>query len=233
MALSKALKTNLSPKRTTSREAKRKVMLARGYVDARTEYFQPDVFTWENELFRKHRRLKPLNRKIRRCGRCKDLNIRSATESAPGFGDPNAKIMFVAQSLGTQNMSAGMPYVEGSCYILDATLHLSGLLRKDIFITNVVHCHPPRNRPNFAYEEKNCLPFLKAEIRIVHPKLIIAMGASARNVLAGLGYSDTSTPELYCVKHTSYYPRIGCRGVIDWILDVSCKIDQVLYGDAA
>ncbi len=192
-----------------------------------TGYPIRSMFEWENELFRKARLLKRLNKKIRLCKKCRQsgLNLPSVSSSAPGYGNPNSPILFVAQSLCTQCMSTNIPYTEGSCYFLDLALRLAGLCRKDIFLTNVVHCHPPKNRKSRPEEIRHCLPYLQAEINIVKPVLIVTLGADASKIV----HSSVTTPDgciTYPVKHTAAFLHGGSAGSEEWIVNLSLEIEK-------
>lgn len=213
---------------TSSKQNKRLMELRNSPLfNVDTGYPIRSMFEWENELFRKARLLKKLNRKIRLCKKCKQsgLNLPSVSSSAPGYGNPNSPIMFIAQSLCTQCMSTNIPYTEGSCYFLDLALRLAGLLRKDIFLTNVVHCHPPMNRKSSPDEIRHCLPYLQAEINIVKPKLLVTLGADACKAIHG----SIRTPVdciTYPVKHTAAFLHGGSAGSEEWIVNLSLEIEK-------
>ena len=182
-------------------------------------------FVWENELFRKARLFKRLNRVIQGCRKCRSsgLNQPSSTSSAPGYGNVNSAVMFIAQSLCTQCMSTNIPYTEGSCYLLDLSLRLVGLLRKDVFLTNVVHCHPPKNRASSRSEIRHCLPYLQEEIDIVEPKIIVPLGRDAAQVMPKLKLGNI---KVFLVKHTAYYYHGGSKGTEDWIVNLCLELEK-------
>jgi DNA polymerase len=188
-----------------------------------------DAFDDANELFRRAIIKKRLDRKIKRCKLCRGMNIVSCTESAPGFGSLMSPIMIVGQSLCTICMNTQIPFTKGSGYLLDAALILSGLSRYDIFITNVLHCHPQKNRQSKPHEIANCRKWLIQEICLVNPKIIIAFGASAKIVLQEMkdGVFDAET-RLFCVKHPAYYLHKGWEEAKDWIVRLSLEMDKFL-----
>jgi uracil-DNA glycosylase family 4 len=63
--------------------------------------------------------------------------------------------------------------------VLDKGFAAAGIAKSQIFITNVVHCHPQKNRPSLPHEIANCAEYLSDELRIIHPRMIIALGVDA------------------------------------------------------
>lgn len=96
-----------------------------------------------------------------------------------GWGDLNADVFFVGQSCHEFGVYSGLPFILGSGLMIDAALRLSGLNRKDCFISNVVHCHPERNRMSTEEEKESCLPYLFEELDIVQPRVVVALGKDA------------------------------------------------------
>lgn len=190
----------------------------------------PSQFEFENDLFERARKLKRVNRAIRECRKCAGLNIVGATESAPGYGSPVAKIFFIGQSLCTQCMATQIPFTEGSGYLIDLALRLSGLTRLDVFMSNVVHCHPQKNRASTKKEIKNCVAFLQTELEIIKPKLIVCLGRDAEKATRQyltIG-DDTGMGEtrVINVKHPAYFLHTtDTSGVKKWICDLSTEID--------
>lgn len=125
---------------------------------------------------------------LRDCSKCAGLNHPQVSESAPGFGNLLAKTMVVGQSLCTMCMHTQIPFTRGSGDMIDEALGMYNLNRlMHVFITNVVHCHPPKNRQSKPEEITNCQEYLVREINLVQPSLIIALGVDARNSLKKLG----------------------------------------------
>ncbi|MGY4712992.1 uracil-DNA glycosylase [Mycolicibacterium sp. CBM1] len=111
------------------------------------------------------------------------MNIAGVTQSAPGYGSVTSPVVFVGQSLCGPCMASQVPFTGGSGRLLDRSLELAGLAKSDIFVTNVVHCHPPANRPSYEHEISNCRSHLRAELDIVKPRLLIGLGKDARAAL--------------------------------------------------
>jgi len=188
-------------------------------------------FVEENSLFSKARQMKILNRNIKRCRRCEGLNIPAVTEAAPGYGDLNADIFFIGQSLCTQCMQTMIPFTEYSGYLIDLVLRLCNLKRKDVFISNLVHCHPPKNRASTKNEKRLCKVFLLEELKIVSPKIIVALGRDAqefvrKNNMTVMDLVHENT-KIIKVFHPAYFNRMGGIGSEQWAFDLSCEIDNL------
>jgi uracil-DNA glycosylase len=111
------------------------------------------------------------------------MNEPGVTASAPGFGSATSPVAIVGQSLCRKCMESGIPFTGGSGGYIDDALELAGRKKRDLFITNVVHCHPPGDRPSHRHEIDNCRHFLHDELDVVQPRLIIGLGADAETVL--------------------------------------------------
>lgn len=112
------------------------------------------------------------------------MNIVGETQAAPGYGDAYSPVFIVGQSLCGPCMATQIPFTGGSGRLIDQALAAAEVRKSDVFITNVVHCHPPSNRPSHEHEITNCRPFLRRELQIVAPKLIIGLGKDARAAIA-------------------------------------------------
>ena len=112
------------------------------------------------------------------------MNEPGVTESAPGYGSATAPVAIVGQSLCRKCMESGVPFTGGSGDYIDDALEQAGRQKQELFITNVVHCHPPDDRPSHRHEIHNCRHFLHEELDVVQPWLIIGLGADARKVLS-------------------------------------------------
>ena len=179
-------------------------------------------------MFRKASQMKALSQKIRDCKRCPGFNEKNSSESAPGYGDLNANIFFVGQSLCTVCMNTQIPFTKGSGYAIDAVLSIIGLKRKDVFISNVNHCHPPQNRPTTPKEKHNCMPYLKREIEIVQPTVVVTLGNDATEATTRLRFAWKKAITFIAVKHPAYFLHKGHRGTKDWILSLALKLEKYL-----
>ena len=202
------------------------------YMNLETGTINEDVFEWENDLSEKGLKKKVLDEKILKCSMCEGLNIKRLSECCCGWGDLNADIFFVGQSLHKAGMQTGIPFIGGSGYMLDAALRLSGLLRKDVFISNVVKCHPPGNRQSTEEEKRNCLPFLSQELLIVKPELVVALGNDAKAAIEDLSLwaNEPVAKKTLCMTHPAKFMYSEPEARVNWIVKLSLQMDKVLKG---
>ena len=112
---------------------------------------------------------KDIEQHIAACTGC----LLSQTRHRPvmGRGDYQAGIMLIAEAPGGQEDQQGIPFVGRSGEILDSLLRDCGLERKQIYITNILKCHPPGNRDPKEEEKEACFPYLKYETFLLKPKI--------------------------------------------------------------
>lgn len=127
--------------------------------------------------------MEELNRLIKSCTRC-DLH-KWRTNPVPGEGPEDAEVMLVGEAPGYYEDKEGRPFVGAAGKLLDELLESAGLKREEVFIANVLKCRPPGNRDPTDEEIEACTPYLKRQIQIVRPRLIVALGRFAAGVLLG------------------------------------------------
>ena len=109
--------------------------------------------------------------------------------AVPGEGPIDAKIMFVGEGPGKNEDEQGRPFVGAAGKFLTELLESIGLKRSDVFITNIVKCRPPNNRAPKKSEIEACNPYLRSQIRLIHPRVVCALGSPAITTLMGDEYS--------------------------------------------
>lgn len=103
-----------------------------------------------------------------------------------GEGPASARVMFVGEGPGRDEDEQGRPFVGAAGQLLtDIIVKGMKLSREDCYIGNVVKCRPPKNRDPFPDEANTCLPFLKRQIAVIRPLVIVALGRIAANYLLG------------------------------------------------
>ena len=126
--------------------------------------------------------LEELRAAIGDCRRCKLCSGR--TNLVFGVGNPRAKLMFVGEGPGRDEDLQGEPFVGRAGQLLtDIITKGIGLRREDVYIANVVKCRPPDNRNPEPDEVAACEPFLKKQIEIIRPEIIVALGKFAVQTL--------------------------------------------------
>jgi len=100
-----------------------------------------------------------------------------------GAGPEDARIMFIGEGPGQQEDRQGLPFVGPAGKLLDAMLAAVGLGRDQVYIANIVKCRPPNNRDPRPEEAAACRPFLEAQVRLIAPEAICALGRPAAQAL--------------------------------------------------
>ena len=102
----------------------------------------------------------------------------------PGEGSPTAQLMFIGEGPGADEDRLGRPFVGRAGELLTKMIHAIGMERTEVYICNAVKCRPPGNRTPTAEETAACRPFLRAQVALVRPRVIVLLGATAgRDVL--------------------------------------------------
>lgn len=129
----------------------------------------------------KFKSLSEIKKYIGDCNRC-ELH-QGRTHLVFGEGDENADLMFVGEAPGAEEDKQGRPFVGRSGQLLTKMIEAMGISREDVYIANVVKCRPPQNRnPDFE-EIQVCEPFLKSQIKVIKPKVIVTLGKFAAHSL--------------------------------------------------
>ena len=133
----------------------------------------------------------PLKAAVSGCVKCGLHKTR--TQTVFGVGDENADWMLIGEAPGAEEDRLGDPFVGQAGKLLDNMLAAIGLSRRaNVYIANVLKCRPPGNRNPQPDEVAKCTPFLKQQIALVQPKLIVAMGRFAAQTLLETGASISS-----------------------------------------
>jgi uracil-DNA glycosylase len=115
----------------------------------------------------------------RACGLCE-----TRTQTVFGVGNRNADLMIVGEAPGVDEDRAGEPFVGRAGRLLNLMLAAIGLRREQVYIANILKCHPPGNRDPSPEEALRCEPFLLHQIELVRPSLVLSVGRiSAQNLL--------------------------------------------------
>ncbi|MBW7894995.1 MAG: uracil-DNA glycosylase [Opitutaceae bacterium] len=154
--------------------------------------------------------------------------LRPGKQVVLGVGDLNARIMFVGEAPGAEEEVQGEPFVGPAGQLLTRMIAAMGLSREEVYIGNIMNWRPQMpvnadgvqfgNRPPTPEEMAYCLPYLRAQIEIVDPGLIVALGATAAHGLLGAGtfkalgevrgsWRDFSGRPLMITYHPSYILR--------------------------
>lgn len=118
--------------------------------------------------------LEAIAAEVRVCQRCRLAQQR--TRAVPGEGNPDTEVVFVGEGPGFNEDQQGRPFVGAAGSFLDELIGSVGWRRSDVFITNVVKCRPPGNRDPEPDEMAACAPFLRRQLEVLDPALIVTLG---------------------------------------------------------
>ncbi|AFK22940.1 type-4 uracil-DNA glycosylase [Pyrococcus sp. ST04] len=140
--------------------------------------------------------MKKLEEKIKSCRKCPLWRLR--TNPVPGYGNYDAKIMFIGEAPGYWEDQQGLPFVGKAGKVLDELLKGIGLRREEVYITNIVKCRPPNNRDPTEDEIKACAPYLDMQIDIIRPKIIVTLGRfSTSYILRKFGFEVENISKIH------------------------------------
>lgn len=166
-------------------------------------------------------KLEEIENEVKKCTKCKLCTTRKNTVF--GQGNINADIMFIGEGPGADEDEQGLPFVGKAGKLMEQAFIGIGIKREDIYIANIVKCRPPQNRTP-EYDEINCcIDYLKNQIKIIKPKIIVLLGNTALKSVFGEEYSITKTRGKWLEKRgikymPTYHPAALLR-------DESKKID--------
>ncbi|MDP8263318.1 MAG: uracil-DNA glycosylase [Candidatus Ancaeobacter aquaticus] len=125
--------------------------------------------------------LEDFRNKIKNCKKCELCSTR--TQFVFGEGDPRARLVFVGEAPGKDEDLQGRPFVGRAGKLLTKIIEAMGYKREEVYICNVLKCRPPNNRAPLPDEIKMCEPHLLAQLEIIKPKAICALGTHATKTL--------------------------------------------------
>ena len=108
---------------------------------------------------------------------------KSRKNAVPGIVNPNGRLMFIGEAPGVSEDVKGEPFVGAAGKFLDVLLLQIEFSRKQVFITNVVKCRPPRNREPKPLEIKTCAPYLDRQMLIIRPEVVVTLGSHSTSTV--------------------------------------------------
>ncbi|MBD5160685.1 MAG: uracil-DNA glycosylase [Oscillibacter sp.] len=116
----------------------------------------------------------------RECLSCRECALCQTRKNVVfGVGNPQAEIMLVGEGPGANEDEQGIPFVGRAGQFLDDMLAIIGLDRTKVYIANIVKCRPPGNRDPLNVEQDACIGYLRRQIALIQPKIIISLGRIA------------------------------------------------------
>ena len=117
--------------------------------------------------------------RVKVCAGC-PLHAAGRTNVVPGQGNPDSPdVMFIGEAPGEEEDKQGLAFVGAAGQFLTKMIEAMGYTREQVFIANICKCRPPRNRAPEEEEMKKCLPFLREQISVIRPKVIVLLGGTA------------------------------------------------------
>lgn len=169
-----------------------------------TEPDQPTQATADNTLTA----LRELRAEVLDCTKCKLHKGRQTTVF--GEGSREARVMFIGEAPGAREDQTGRPFVGPAGQLLDRILSgAMGLERTEVFIANINKCRPPGNRAPEADEVAACLPYLKQQVELIQPEVLVCLGRTAAQNLLG---STESTTRMRKMQHE----YLGIPVIVTW-----------------
>jgi DNA polymerase len=173
-----------------SRESLGRLLAAKPAPTPDKSYTTDRTYSSEPAQGAKAERMATLRQKALACSKCPHL-VASRTQVVFGVGNLDAEIMFVGEAPGADEDLQGEPFVGKAGQLLTKIIAAMGLSREEVYIGNVLKCRPDMppgdsgNRKPRPEEMETCLPYLKEQIQIVRPKVLVALGATAMQGLTG------------------------------------------------
>ena len=170
------------------------------------------VETWEE-----------LEKAIENCQKCKLAKARQ--NIVFGVGNRKAQIMFIGEGPGADEDRLGEPFVGRAGKLMNMAFETVGLKREEVYIANVVKCRPPGNRNPEVDEANSCLDYLRNQVILVKPEIIVLLGSVALKNILGNGYGITAS-------RGKWIERKGIRYLPTWhpaalLRDETKKIDFI------
>ena len=126
------------------------------------------------------------------CESCTACELHTTrTNCVFGTGNINADILFVGEAPGDNEDKTGIPFVGRAGQLLDQYLYAVDIPRESVYIANILKCRPPKNRDPLPAEEDACMDFLRRQVKLIRPKIIVCLGRIAAMRLIRPDYKIT------------------------------------------
>ncbi len=181
-----------------------------------------------------------LAEKISKCQKCP--LYKSATQAVPGGPNPDTDIVFIGEAPGYWEDQRGVPFCGRSGDLLNKLLQRINLDRKDVFICNILKHRPPNNRDPSPEEIETCTPWLKQQLLIIEPKIVITLGRFAMNYFIPDVYiskvhgqpKQILWQDLDLLLYPLYHPAAGLRNgsVKEDLVEDFLKIPKIISDES-
>ena len=144
-----------------------------------------------------------LEKSIKNCEKCKLCKTRK--NIVFGSGNREANIMFIGEGPGADEDEMGRPFVGKAGKLMDKAFEGVGIDREKVYIANIVKCRPPQNRVPEKDEASACIDYLRNQVMLIKPKIIVLLGSTALKNILGEEYSITKVRGNFITKKDIIY----------------------------
>lgn len=117
-----------------------------------------------------------------------------------GVGNTDARLMFVGEAPGEKEDLSGIPFVGAAGKLLDKYLEAVDIPREDVYIANILKCRPPKNRDPLPAEQDACIGYLREQVKLIKPRIIVCLGRIAAMRLIRADYKITQEHGQFVTK---------------------------------
>ena len=164
-----------------------------------------------------------LEKSIINCNKCKLCKTRQ--NIVFGVGNKNADIMFIGEGPGADEDRLGEPFVGRAGKLMNMAFGIVGIKREEVYIANIVKCRPPANRNPEDDETTACLNYLRNQVILVKPKIIVLLGSVALKNILGKEYGITASRGKWIEKKGIMYMPTWHPAAL--LRDESKKVDFI------
>lgn len=170
---------------------------------------------------------------VKQCRKCRLCETRKNVVF--GVGNREADIMFIGEGPGADEDAQGEPFVGKAGKLMNMAFDMLGVKREEVYIANIVKCRPPNNRNPQDDEAENCLDYLRNQVILVKPKIIVLLGSVALKNVLGKEYGITASRGKWIEKKgilymPTWHPAALLRDEtkkIDFIKDLKLVMDKM------
>ena len=144
-----------------------------------------------------------LERDVSNCKKCKLCMTR--TNVVIGTGNKNAELMFIGEGPGEDEDKTGIPFVGKAGKLMDKAFDGLNISREKVYIANIVKCRPPQNRVPDKEEANSCLDYLRNQVILIKPKIIVLLGSTALKNILGESRGITASRGKWIEKKNILY----------------------------
>ena len=164
-----------------------------------------------------------LEEECKKCNKCKLAATRKNV--VIGVGNKKSNLMFIGEGPGADEDEQGIPFVGKAGQLMDMAFKAIGIKREEVYIANVVKCRPPNNRNPEQDEADACLDYLRSQVMLVKPKIIVLLGSVALKNILGKEYGITNARGKWVEKNgilymPTFHPaallRDGSKKILFW-----------------